>query len=178
MKWMHGSVRRERTFGVYILLAVLLFGPAISKADVVLDWNAIAVDTAIANGANPVTQARFGAIVQLAVFEAVNAITRDYEPYLGTIVAPPGASAEAAAIQAAYDVLVSYFPNSKPTLDLQRAAWLALINDGQAKAGIATGDAAAAAMITLGANDGSSPPTLSVSGRRVPGKWQATPKCP
>ncbi len=54
MKWMHGSVRRERTFGFYILLAVLLFGPAILKADVVLDWNAIAVDTAIANGMNPV----------------------------------------------------------------------------------------------------------------------------
>ena len=28
------------------------------------------------------------AITQLAVFEAVNAITGDYEPYLGTIVAP------------------------------------------------------------------------------------------
>ncbi len=97
--------------------------------------------------------------MQLAVFEAVNAITGDYKPYLGTIIAAPGASAEAAAIQAAYRVLLNYFPNSQPTLDIQLAASLALIPNGQAKTdGIATGDAAAAAMIALRANDGSSPP--------------------
>ena len=88
-----------------------------------------------------------------------------YTPYLGTITAAPGASAEAAAIQAAYDVLVNYFPNSQPTLNVQRAASLALIPDDQAKAdGIATGDAAAAAIIALRANDGSSPPDSYVPG--------------
>jgi hypothetical protein len=56
-----------------MLMATLLFGSAVAKADVVLDWNAIAVNTAIANGQNPVAQARFAAIAQLAVFEAVNA---------------------------------------------------------------------------------------------------------
>ena len=81
-----------------MLLAGLLFGSATARADVVLDWNAIAIDTAIANGQNPFDQARYAAITQLAVFEAVNAITGDYEPYLGTIVAPQGASADAAAI--------------------------------------------------------------------------------
>ena len=79
-----------------------MFGSAVAKADVVLDWNAIAVNTAVANSQNPFAQARYAAIVQLAVFEAVNAITGDYQPYLGTITAPPGASAEAAAIEAAY----------------------------------------------------------------------------
>ncbi len=50
-------------------------------------------------------------IVQLAVFEAVNAITGEYEPYLGTIDAPAeGASAEAAAIAAAHGVLKAYVP--------------------------------------------------------------------
>ena len=39
---------------------------------------------------NPVVQTRWGAIVQLAVFEAVNAIAGDYEPYLGIIDAPAG----------------------------------------------------------------------------------------
>ena len=65
----------KRTFGLlYVLMASLLFGSAVARADVVLDWNAIAVNTAIANGQNPFAQARFAAIVQLAVFEAVNAI--------------------------------------------------------------------------------------------------------
>ena len=87
MKSMNGSATKW-TFGVCMLMATLLFGPAVAKADAVLDWNLIAVNTAIANGQSPFAQARSAAIVQLAVFEAVNAITGDYRPYLGSIVAP------------------------------------------------------------------------------------------
>ena len=151
MKSMNVSAR-TRTFGVCMLMATLLFGPAVAKADAVLDWNLIAVNTMIANGQSPFVQARYAAIVQLAVFQAVNAITGDYQPYLdlGSIVAPHGASADAAAIQAAYHVLSFYFPASASTLLAARANSLALIPDGQAKSdGIATGDAAALAMIAL-----------------------------
>jgi hypothetical protein len=56
---------------------------------------------------------------------------------------------------------------------------LAAIPDGQAKDdGIATGDAAALAMITLRANDGSSPPQFKIPGPPAPGEWQATISCP
>jgi hypothetical protein len=162
-----------------MLMATLLFGTAVAKADAVLDWNLIAVNTAIANGQSPFAQARYGAIVQLAVFEAVNAITREYQPYLGSIVAPHGASADAAAIEAAYRVLSTYFPGSASTLSTARASSLALIPDGQAKNdGIATGDAAASAMIALRANDGSSPAQFKIPGPAVPGDYQATPSCP
>jgi hypothetical protein len=159
---------------------VLLFGRAVAKADDVLSWNEIAVDTAVANGQNPFAQARYAAIVQLAVFEAVNSITGDYRPYLGSIVAPHGASAKAAAIEAAYQVLSTYFPASAPTvLDPARAKSLASIPDGKAKSdGIATGDAAAKALIALRANDGSSPAQFKIPGPPVPGEWQATPSCP
>jgi hypothetical protein len=178
MKWMHGAARK-RILGVCMLTATLLFWSVLARADVVLDWNVIAVNTAIANGQNPFAQARFAAIAQLAVFEAVNSITGDYRPYLGTIVAPPGASADAAAIQAAYRVLSTYFPSSASTLDAERANSLASIPDGQAKNdGIATGEAAALAMITLRANDGSSPPQFKIPGPPVPGEWLATPSCP
>ena len=170
---------RTRTFGVCMLMATLLLGPAVAKADAVLDWNLIAVNTSIANGQNPFAQARNAAIVQLAVFEAVNAITGDYRPYLGNIVAPHGASADAAAIEAAYRVLSTYFPASASTLLTARANSLALIPDGQAKNdGIATGDAAASAMIALRANDGSSPAQFKIPGPAVPGEYQATPSCP
>jgi hypothetical protein len=151
--------------------------PARAGADVVLHWNEIAVNTA--SDQNPFAQARFAAITQLAVFEAVNAITRDYEPYLGSVVAPHGASADAAAIVAAHRVLRTYFPASASTLDDARANSLALVADGKAKEdGIATGEAAAAAMILLRANDGSSPAQFKVPGPAVPGEWQATPSCP
>src|SRR6202158_1486219 len=160
-------------------LVALLVTATAHASDPVLDWNAIAVNTAIANGQKPFAQARFAAIAQLAVFEAVNSITGDYRPYLGTIVAPPGASADAAAIQAAYRVLRTYFLASASTLDAERANSLASIPDGQAKNdGIATGEAAALAMIALRAHDGSSPPQFKIPGPPVPGEWQATPSCP
>ncbi len=117
--------------------------------------------------------------MQLAVFEAVNSITGDYRPYLGSIVAPHGASAEAAAIEAAYRVLKTYFPGSAATLDAALTNSLAAIPDCDAKMkGIATGDAAAAVMTTLRANDGSSPPQFKIPGAPLPGEYQATPSCP
>jgi hypothetical protein len=178
MKWMHGAARK-RNLGVCMLTATLLFGSVLARADVVLDWNVIAVKTAIANGQNPFAQARFAAIAQLAVFEAVNSTTGDYRPYLGSIIAPPGASADAAAVQAAYRVLSTYFPASASTLDAERTDSLAAIPNGQAKDdGIATGEAAALAMIALRANDGSAPPQFKIPGPSVTGEWQATPSCP
>ena len=154
----------------------MLISPATARADAVLEWNAIAV--AVTSG-SPFTQARFMAITQLAVFEAVNAVTGKYEPYLGTIVEAPGASAEAAAIAAAYRVLKTYFP-ANASLDPARESSLAAIPDSPAKSlGIATGEAAAAAMIANRIGDNAAPPPagLYVPGPPEPGKWQLTPAC-
>jgi hypothetical protein len=153
---------------------------AASSQDVVLEWNDIAVKTMLTPpAATPFGQARFAAIVQLAVFEAVNAVTHKYQPYLGTITAPAGASADAAAVAAAHTVLKNYFSGSAATLDAARASSLAAIPDGQSKtAGIATGEAAAAAMIALRVGDGSAPLTFKTPAPVAPGEWQTTPGCP
>ena len=157
--------------------AALLFSTAVANADVVLDWNKIMVATV--SGQNPFAQARFAAITQLAVFEAVNAITGRYAPYLGTITAPPGSSAEAAAIAAAHAVLKNYFPGAAASLDAALANSLASISDGAAKLnGIAVGEAAAAALIAARVNDGSAPPQFYVPVSSDPGQWQLTPSCP
>src|SRR5256885_5129734 len=153
-----------------------------SSQDVVLEWNQIAVTTMLTppGPASPFGQARFAAIVQLAVFEAVNAITHHYQPYLGTITAPAGASADAAAVAAAYTVLRNYFStNSAATLDAARATSLGAIPDSQSKTdGVATGEAAAAAMIALRVGDGSAPLTFKTPAPVAPGEWQTTPGCP
>src|SRR3984885_5558653 len=171
-----------RTIKTFVLLCCslgTLFGSAGAKADAVLDWNAIAVNTAVANKQNPFAQARYAAIVQLAVFEAVNSITHKYKPYLGTITAPSDASPDAATIEAAYQVLSTYFPASQPTLHADWTSSMQSIPDGPAKTdGIAVGDAAAAAMIALRTNDGSSPAEFYTPGPLAPGAWQATPSCP
>jgi hypothetical protein len=162
-----------------IALVVLLACSSIAaRADVVLDWNAIAVSTVVGQGQSPFAQPRLLAIAQLAVFEAVNAITGDYDPYLGTVVAPAGASADAAAVAAAYSVLKNFFPLA-PNLDTAYAASLAAIPDGSAKAGgIATGQIAAAQMIARRVGDGAAPPQFFLPTSTDPGSWQLTPGCP
>jgi hypothetical protein len=143
---------------------------------IVLQWNEIAVTTIGAQP--PFPAARSMATVQVAVFEAVNSITGKYEPYLGTISSPAGASTEAAAITAAHNVLVAFFPAQAGVLDQQRDASLAAIPDGQAKTdGIAVGQAAAAAMIANRTNDGSTPPQIFIPTSSDPYEWQLTPGC-
>lgn len=166
-----------------VLMSSLLIASAGARADVILDWNAIAVDTAVAAGANPFAQGRYAAIVQLAVFEAVNSITGEYQSYRGTITQQTNASPDAAAIEASYKVLGHYFGLTNPTiqaaLDKARTNSLSAIPDGQAKTdGIQAGDDAAQAMINLRANDGSAtPPLTTVPGPAAPGVYQLTKGC-
>ena len=180
MRQLGVSTVRGLAFTCVLVLAQLspmaVMRPVAASPDVVLQWDATAVATVATQA--PYAQARFMAITQLAVFEAVNAITGDYAPYLGTIDAPDGASAEAAAVAAAYAVLIYYFPGNA-AVEAARVSTLALIADGAAKTdGIATGTAAALAMIALRSDDGSAPVTNKAPGPAVPGEWQATPGCP
>jgi hypothetical protein len=155
----------------------LLSTAAVSSTDPVLEWNSIMVNTTATQ--NPFFQARFAAITQLAVFEAVNAIDKDFEPYLGTISAPPGASPDAAAVAAAHAVLGNYFPGNAAALNAAYAASLARIPNGSAKQnGIEVGEAAAAALIALRTGDDSTPPEFYSPTSPAPGVWQPTPSCP
>lgn len=147
-----------------------------ASAQAVLDWNAIALTTV--GGQNGVEQVRLLAIAHLAMFEAVNAIARDFAPYLGSIVAPPGASAEAAAVTAAHDVLEHYVPDQAGPLDAALEKSLSGIPDGPGKkSGMIVGEAAAAAMILHRQNDGSLPLEFYTPTSTEPGQWQLTPSC-
>jgi hypothetical protein len=155
-------------------VAALLPAPAMATADDVLDWNRVMLTTIASE--NPFAQARLAAITQLAVFEAVNACEPKYEPYLGTVYAPAGASARAAAVTAAHGVLKHYFPAAAATLDAARAQSLAAIPNGQPKnTGIAVGEAAAAAMILARTDDGATPAETFLPATTDPGIWQPTP---
>ena len=166
-----------------VALASLLCTPVSARADVVLDWNELAIRTMVTQSPapNPFAQARFMAITQLAVFEAVNAITHHYQPYLGSIHGPSWASPEAAAVAAAHKVLTTYFGGNTATLamlDAARSSSLAAIPAGAARTrGLEIGEAAATAMITLRAADGASPPTVYMPSTTLAGDWQLTPGC-
>lgn len=167
------------------LYAMLTFNPMLAQADAIFEWNAIMVEQVLDQP--PPDQNRFAAITQLAVFEAVNAVTGEYRPYLeahrerspGRVTAMPGASADAAAVSAAHRVLRTYFPERADVLDAARVTSLARIPDGPAKdGGIAVGEAAAKAMIAARTNDGSTPPESYLPASSNAGEWQPTPDCP
>jgi hypothetical protein len=136
----------KRGFVLIALVLLCLAAPRPAAADVITDWNAIALTTVqAAFPGNPQQHSRAAAITQAAVFDAVNAIEPRYTVYA---VSPPvtqPASQEAAAVAAGHGVLVRLFPSRKPSLDAQYAASLALIPDGDAKQnGIAVGEFVAA----------------------------------
>lgn len=159
------------------LCSVLLFSPAMAQADAVLDWNEIMVE--LVQDQPPPFQNRFAAITQLAVFEAVNAVTGQYKPYLGTITPSPDVSADAAAIVSAHAVLRNYFPERAAFLDAALDNSLAGIAEGSVKSGgIAIGEAAAAEVIAARANDGSELTDSYLPSASEPGDWQLTPDCP
>lgn len=156
-------------------IATLLSGATFLHADAVSDWNKIMVSV-VRTAPNAFFQGRYAAVTQVAVFEAVNACTQQFHPYLGTISAAPDALPEAAAIAAAHDVLVHYFPAMAPTLDADQSNSLALLPDGSPKLdGISVGKEAAAAIIALRANDGATPVQTFLPTSSAPGVWQPTP---
>lgn len=175
-----GMGRSILRMGVAILVVGLFSVRAVAADDLVLKWNKTAADTAVAT--NPFNQARIMAITQLAVFEAVNAITGEYEPYLDSPTSTPaGASVDAAVVTAAHRVLTNYFtaPATVALLNAARDSDLGTIPNGPGKtAGMAAGLAAANAMIALRMNDGSATPPLSnMPSSASPGDYQLTTGC-
>jgi hypothetical protein len=157
---------------------VTLVSPTVAHANAVTDWNEIASNAIVVTaGQPPPASALSFAMVQGAVYDAVNAIDRGHQPYLVQPPSNPTDSKEAAAATAAYQVLIGLFPNQQSTLQSQYDAYIAALPDnppGSKAAGVNIGDATATAMLTARQNDGrfGPPPTLYPP---APGIWRPTP---
>ena len=97
-----------------IAWASLLGGPT-AGADVVTDWNVIAADITVAGGLPAPPANRTLAMVQTAVYEAVNAVTKRYPPDRVTPNKVPDASVAAAVAAANRAILSRLLPNRKST---------------------------------------------------------------
>ena len=158
---------------VAVAIAICLSGTA--RADVVTEWNEVAISAAVAAGLNAPRHTRLFAMTHAAIHDALNAIDRRYTPYALGMQADPNASPEAAVAAAAHDVLVHEIPAQQASLDAKYAASLAGIPDGAPKTdGIAVGQAAAAAILALRSADGSTAVVPYAPGSG-PGVWQPTP---
>lgn len=138
------------------LLGALTLSAAMApaRADLISDWNQTACDTAAKAGPGAPGH-RVLAIVQLAVFEAVNSIEPRYAPWLPRMTAAPGASIEAAVAAANRATLTALMPAEKVAIDSAYQAALKSLPEGAAKAdGIAAGEKAAAQALARAATDG------------------------
>jgi hypothetical protein len=107
--------------------------PSPSSPNEAIVWNEVMLQAIALSGSGPPFATRAMAIESLAVFIAVSAI-EGTPGYLLSLTAPEGASAVAAAAQAAHDVLVQLFPAQSATFDTQLASSLGAIADGQSEA--------------------------------------------
>jgi len=176
------SGRRSKIKRGFVLsvLTMLVFGAHVSsaaRADAVTHWNEIATTVTIPSAANlaPPYQSRIFAMTHAAIHDALNAIDRRYKPYALSGRPDRGASPEAAVATAAYGVLVHEIPTQKAILDAEYQAALASIADGEAKTrGVVIGQAAAALILALRSDDGSTAQVPYTPGTE-PGDWRPTP---
>jgi hypothetical protein len=131
---------------------------------------------------NPLVAVLGAAIVQAAVFDAVNGIERRYAPIHVQPAADGGTSRRAAAVQAAYTTLIPLFPNEQIILDAKRQVSLdALAGDradghgGSITAGIAWGQKVADAIWEWRSTDGFTTPAPPYLGGLNVGQWRPTP---
>jgi hypothetical protein len=136
------------------------------SADVITDWNDQLMNAIRQAPAGPPTMARGGAMVMTAMYNAVNAVDQSHQPYGGfNLLGTAGTSREAAAAQAAHDVMQHLYPTLGAQWTAQLNSSLASVPDGPGKvAGIALGGAAASHMIGLRTNDGTQLPNNYVCG--------------
>jgi len=143
------------------------------STDVVFHWNEMLIQSLPSTPA-PVPFFRNIALVQVAVFDAVNAIDRSYEPYAADVKASRGASKEAAAAQAAHDTLSALYPSRQAAFDAALAEDLAGIDPDRARQGVAVGWEVARQILELRASDGAGTPASYTPPNADPGQWQPT----
>jgi hypothetical protein len=122
---------------------------------VIYDWVGIAQNTIAPTVVGGATQSAHGAMVPIAMYDAVVAIEGGYEPYTAPVIAPADADVTAAVATAAYRILHERFPAQQESLDKQYASYMSHIPDGQPKLdGTDVGEVVAGQLIAMRAHDG------------------------
>ncbi len=146
----------------------------LSGEDVVLQWNRVLGQTLQIPGAQPplVNPVRSFAMMHLAMFDAANSVDGTYTPYLTNVPGTKNASTEAAAAQAAHDVLAALYPNQQAVFDAELADSFAGIPAYRKLQGVRVGRLVAIQMLANRSDDGWSAPWTPYLLPPTPGNWQ------
>ena len=145
--------------------------------DVILQWNRVLQETIRTPGQQPPTifPVRSFAMMHAAMFDAVNSIDGSYTPYLTNVPGSKNASIEAAAAQAAHDVLAALYPTRQDVFGMELANSFDGIEPNRLRQGVRVGEIVAARLLAARANDGwtVTPPPYVLP--PSPGNWQPAP---
>jgi len=173
--WLRAGTRRLLGLACLATPLVLPLNAAPAQADEITYWNGVMLD-AIRGGATPPPRASRGlAMMHTAMYDAVNSVGKNHQAYNQSFITISSASREAAAAQAAHDVLVSLYPSQQATFDNNLNSRLSLIGGGAGKtAGITLGQSSAQSILALRANDNSNLVVPYTPGTNA-GDWRPTP---
>jgi hypothetical protein len=147
---------------------------ATAHADVVTDWNQIAIDMLKAANIAVNPWSRSMAMVHVAMSDAINTVQGRYTSYTAKLPAAPNASAEVAAVSAARHVLIQLVPAQRAKIDEAYADSLARLPDGAAKNdGITLGERVAALVQADRSTDATNVPD-TYRPITMPGVWIPT----
>jgi hypothetical protein len=141
--------------------------------DVVIEWNQL-LQTWVP-GTLGLQTPKYFAMLHVAIFDAINSIERGYSPYYTKVSVQASASSEAAAAQAAHDVLVALIPSATSAFDTALANRLAGIPEPSKSQGIQAGTQVAMDVLNWRTNDGWEVPPPAYVLPPLPGLWQPTP---
>ncbi len=168
----------QATLSLVLTLGMLapMQAPDADKADVVLRWNEIALQAIRAERTPPPVAARNLAIMHIAVFDAVNALTQTHRPYLVEVEPRAGTSPEATAVSAAHRCLASMFPKQKDFLDAElKRNWAELPAGSSRDQGWELGQFVADRILDQRRNDGSANAGGKYVFKQGAGLWEPTP---
>jgi hypothetical protein len=123
-------------------------------ADLIAEWNSRAGEWLAAAHVAPAPARRLFAVLQTAVYGAVNAVTQRYPAGGMEPGSAQGASIDAAVAATHRAVLVALLPSQQAAITSAVQAALAKVPEGAARnAGIAVGEKSAAALLAIRADD-------------------------
>lgn len=150
----------------------------VPSADFIIDWNKDLLDVQRQRGQGNQQSARALAMMGVAIYDSVNAISPTHTYYHEDARSFPGASTasgDAAAAQAAYTIAVNLYNQDAQRFKDRLDAQLGTITEGTAKDnGKALGEHVALGVLDWRAHDHSDD-TITYTAGTDPGDWRPTP---
>lgn len=155
-------------------VVVALLSTRLASADIVIDWNNTVLEAIRKDKTPPPKAARAMAMMHIAMYDSIQSIRSTHKPFMVSAEGTADASAEAAACQAARDILVGLYPDQKEMFDDRVVELLGPLADDEGfAAGREMGSAIAERVLELRTDDGSSR-TVEHPGSWNPGEWKPT----